>query len=51
MTDFVSIGSDLIKKATGKGATAADVVIVEREKFQVDIREGKIETLIEAGSK
>ena len=51
MTDFLSIGSDLIKKATGKGASAADVIIVEREKFQVDIREGKIETLIEAGSK
>jgi len=45
------IASDLVERATGAGATAADVVVREADDFSTVVRLGKIESLKEAASK
>ncbi len=42
---------DLLGKARGAGASAADLLIAEGTEFSVSIRKGEVETLKEAGSK
>jgi PmbA protein len=45
------IAKDLVDRAVRKGATAADVVVLEGEEFSTTLRLGKIEKLKEAASK
>lgn len=45
------VAKDLVDKATGAGASAADVVVLEGEEFSTTLRLGKIEKLKEAASK
>jgi len=45
------IAKDLVDRAVSKGATAADVVVLEGEEFSTTLRLGKIEKLKEAASK
>src|SRR5262245_6508870 len=49
--DFRNLAQDLLKEARGKGADAADVLIVEGSEFSVTLRKGEIETLKDSGSK
>jgi len=45
------LGESLIDYARGCGADEAEVSVVDGYEFNVDVRKGKIETLIEAGSR
>src|SRR5690349_10863273 len=45
------IASDLVSRAVGAGATAADVVVREMDEFSTSLRLAKIERLKEAASK
>lgn len=49
--DHRELASDLLRRARGAGADAADVLIAEGTDFSVTVRKGEIETLQEAGSK
>ena len=51
MTNLEQIASDLVDRAKGAGATAADVVVREADEFSTTLRTGKIESLKEAASK
>jgi PmbA protein len=49
--DLRNLAEDLLRKARGLGADAADVVIGEGTDFSVTVRKGEVETLTDAGSK
>lgn len=49
--DYRELAQDLLKKARGHGADAADCLVAEGNEFSVTIRKGEIETLKESGSK
>ena len=51
MNELEQIASDLVDRAKGAGATAADVVVREADEFSTTLRLGKIESLKEAASK
>src|SRR5208283_3035995 len=51
MIALEQIASDLVGRAKGAGATAADVVVREADEFSTTLRMGKIESLKEAASK
>jgi PmbA protein len=50
-TDLREIATDLIKRATSRGATAAEVVLRDGSEFSTIVRLGEVETLKESGSK
>ena len=50
-TDLKEIASGLVRKATARGATAAEAVIREGSEFSTLVRLGQVETLKEAGSR
>jgi PmbA protein len=51
MNELEQIASDLVNRAKGAGAAAADVVVREADEFSTTLRLGKIESLKEAASK
>jgi PmbA protein len=51
MNGLEQIASDLVDRAKGAGATAADVLVREADEFSTILRLGKIESLKEAASK
>jgi PmbA protein len=50
-SDLRDIATDLVKKATSRGATGAEAVIREGSEFSTVVRLGEVETLKESGSK
>jgi len=49
--DHLQLAEDVLRKAKGAGADAADVLIASGADFSVTVRKGDVETLKEAGSK
>jgi PmbA protein len=49
--DHRELAQDVLKKAKGAGADAADVLVASGTEFSVTVRKGDVETLKEAGSK
>jgi PmbA protein len=49
--DLRDLASDLMQRARGGGADAADVIVSEGRDFSVTVRLGEVETLEQAGSK
>lgn len=49
--DQRQLAEDVLKKAKGAGADAADVLVASGTEFSVTVRKGDVETLKEAGSK
>src|SRR5437868_9850973 len=50
-TDLKEIASDLVRRATANGATAAEAVIREGNEFSTVVRLGEVETLKDSGSR
>jgi PmbA protein len=50
-TDLKSLAQDIVRRAMGGGATAAECVIREGDEFSTLVRLGQVETLKESGSK
>jgi PmbA protein len=50
-TDLREIAQDLVRRAMGGGATAAEAVVREGDEFSTLVRLGQVETLKEAGSR
>lgn len=46
--DLLNLATDVVAKAIKRGATACDVVVVDRRDSQVSIRQGDVETLEQA---
>ncbi len=51
MSNYEDIASDLLKKSLAKGATAGDVVIVDGDQFDLQVRLGSIDQLSQAREK
>lgn len=51
MPDFATLATDLLDRATRRGATAADLVLVEAEPFSARIRLGAVERIESAQEK
>jgi PmbA protein len=49
--DHRPLAEDVLRRATGAGADAADVIVAAGTDFSVTVRKGEVETLKEAGSK
>ena len=49
--DLREIATDVVKRAIGAGATAAEAVVREGNEFSTMVRLGQVETLKEAGSR
>lgn len=49
--DFRELAADLLRRAQGHGADAADVLVAAGTDFSVTVRKGEVETLTDAGSK
>jgi PmbA protein len=49
--DYRDLAADILKRARGAGADAADLLVAEGTEFSVTVRQGEVETLKEAGSK
>ena len=50
-TDLKNLASDIVRRATDGGATAAECVVREGDEFSTLVRLGQVETLKESGSK
>jgi PmbA protein len=50
-TDLKELAQDIVQRAMGAGATAAECVIREGDEFSTLVRLGEVETLKESGSK
>src|ERR1700730_15488832 len=50
-TDLRNLAEDIVRRAMSGGATPAECVIREGEKFSTLVRLGQVETLKESGSK
>jgi len=50
-TDLKSLASDVVRRATNAGASAAECVIREGDEFSTTVRLGQVETLKESGSR
>jgi len=50
-TDLKSLASDIVRRATAAGASAAECVVREGDEFSTVVRLGQVETLKEAGSR
>ena len=50
-TDLQSLATDVVRRATAGGATAAECVVREGDEFSTVVRLGQVETLKESGSK
>jgi PmbA protein len=50
-TDLRELAQDLVRRATDRGATAAECVVREGDEFSTLVRLGQVETLKESGSK
>lgn len=50
-TDLRNVAEDIVRRATKRGATAAECVIREGDEFSTLVRLGQVETLKESGSK
>ena len=50
-TDLKELATDIVRRATAAGATAAECVIREGDEFSTVVRLGQVETLKEAGSR
>jgi len=50
-TDLREVAQDIVRRATARGATAAECVIREGDEFSTLVRMGQVETLKESGSK
>lgn len=50
-TDLASLATDVVRRATGAGATAAECVVREGDEFSTVVRLGQVETLKESGSR
>ena len=50
-TDLKQLASDVVRRATQAGATAAECVVREGDEFSTVVRLGQVETLKEAGSR
>src|SRR6201984_1669570 len=50
-TDLKELAQDLVRRAMAGGATAAEAVAREGEKFSTAVRLGQVETLKESGSR
>lgn len=50
-TDLQTLATDVVRRATAGGATAAECVVREGDEFSTVVRLGQVETLKESGSK
>jgi PmbA protein len=50
-TDLKSLATDIVRRATQSGASAAECVVREGDEFSTVVRLGQVETLKESGSK
>src|ERR1700716_2264571 len=50
-TDLKDLATDVVRRATKGGATAAECVVREGDEFSTVVRLGEVETLKEAGSR
>src|SRR5512140_1035652 len=49
--DLQQVATDIVKRAMGGGATAAEAMVREGNEFSTVVRMGEVETLKESGSK
>src|SRR5262245_25224574 len=50
-SDFLTLGEDVVRLARAAGATDCDVVVAAGTEFEVTVRNGDIDKLLEAGSR